>query len=100
MGVAGTMALQALRDHAQLRAGQRIAITGATGGVRSFTVQIAKAYGAHVTAVCRAENVELARQLGADRVVDYATTSFAREGVAVLRPPFHRKPTRTPRRGS
>jgi NADPH:quinone reductase-like Zn-dependent oxidoreductase len=71
MGVAGTMALQALRDHAQLRAGQRIAITGATGGVGSFAVQIAKAYGAHVTAVCRAENVELAQQLGADRVVDH-----------------------------
>ena len=79
MGVAGTMALQALRDHAQLRAGQRIAITGATGGVGSFAVQIAKAYGAHVTAVCRAENVELARQLGADRVVDYTRDDYLRE---------------------
>jgi NADPH:quinone reductase-like Zn-dependent oxidoreductase len=76
--VAGTMALEALRDHAQLRAGQRIAITGATGGVGSFAVQIAKAYGAHVTAVCRTENVELARQIGADRVFDYTREDYLR----------------------
>ena len=80
IAVAGTMALEALRDHAQLRAGQRIAITGATGGVGSFAVQIAKAYGAHVTAVCRTENVELAGQLGADRVIDYARDDYLREG--------------------
>jgi NADPH:quinone reductase-like Zn-dependent oxidoreductase len=79
MGVAGTMALQALRDHAQLRAGQRIAITGATGGVGSFAVQIAKAWGAHVTAVCRTEYVELARHLGADRVFDYTREDYLRE---------------------
>jgi NADPH:quinone reductase-like Zn-dependent oxidoreductase len=77
--VAGTMALEALRDHARLRAGQRIAITGATGGVGSFAVQIAKAYGAHVTAVCRTENVELARQLGADRVFDYTREDYLRD---------------------
>jgi NADPH:quinone reductase-like Zn-dependent oxidoreductase len=79
IAVAGNMALEALRDHAQLRAGQRIAITGATGGVGSFAVQIAKAYGAHVTAVCRTENVELARQLGADRVFDYTRDDYLRE---------------------
>jgi NADPH:quinone reductase-like Zn-dependent oxidoreductase len=79
IAVAGTMALEALRDHAQLRAGQRIAITGATGGVGSFAVQIAKACGAHVTAVCRTENVELARQLGADRVFDYTREDYLRE---------------------
>lgn len=78
IAVAGTMALEALRDHAQLRAGQRIAITGATGGVGSFAVQIAKAYGAHATAVCRTENVELARQLGADRVFDYTREDYLR----------------------
>jgi NADPH:quinone reductase-like Zn-dependent oxidoreductase len=78
IAVAGMMALEALRDHARLRAGQRIAITGATGGVGSFAVQIAKAYGAHVTAVCRTENVELARQLGADRVFDYTREDFLR----------------------
>jgi NADPH:quinone reductase-like Zn-dependent oxidoreductase len=76
IAVAGTMALEALRDHAQLRAGQRIAITGATGGVGSFAVQIAKALGAHVTAVCRTENVELARQIGADRVFDYTREDY------------------------
>lgn len=79
IAVAGNMALEALRDHAQLRAGQRIAITGATGGVGSFAVQIAKAYGAHVTAVCRTENVELARLLGADRVFDYTRDDYLRE---------------------
>jgi NADPH:quinone reductase-like Zn-dependent oxidoreductase len=80
IAVAGTMALEALRDHAQLRAGQRIAITGATGGVGTFAVQIAKAWGAHVTAVCRTENVELAGQLGADRVIDYTSDDYLREG--------------------
>jgi NADPH:quinone reductase-like Zn-dependent oxidoreductase len=77
--VAGNMALEALRDHARLRAGQRIAITGATGGVGSFAVQIAKAWGAHVTAVCRTANVELARQLGPDRVFDYTHEDYLRE---------------------
>jgi NADPH:quinone reductase-like Zn-dependent oxidoreductase len=80
IAVAGTMALEGLRDHAQLRAGQRVAITGATGGVGSFAVQIAKAWGAHVTAVCRTENVDLAAQLGADRVVDYTRDDYLREG--------------------
>jgi NADPH:quinone reductase-like Zn-dependent oxidoreductase len=72
-------ALEALRDHAQLRAGQRIAITGATGGVGSFAVQIAKACGAHATAVCRIEKVEVARRLGADRVFDYTREDYLRE---------------------
>jgi len=80
IAVAGTMALEALRDHAQLRAGQRIAITGATGGVGSFAVQIAKAYGADVTAVCRTESVELARQLGADSMIDYTRDDYLRAG--------------------
>ena len=79
IAVAGNMALEALRDLVQLRAGQRIAITGATGGVGSFAVQIAKAYGAHVTAVCRTENVELARSLGADRVFDYTREDYLRD---------------------
>jgi NADPH:quinone reductase-like Zn-dependent oxidoreductase len=79
IAVAGTMALEALRDHAKLRTGQRIAITGATGGVGSFAVQIAKAYGAQVTAVCRTENVELAREIGADRVFDYTSEDYLRE---------------------
>jgi len=78
IAVAGTMALNGLRDHAQLRDGQRVAITGATGGVGSFAVQIAKAYGADVTAVCRTENVELARELGADHVFDYTRDDYLR----------------------
>jgi NADPH:quinone reductase-like Zn-dependent oxidoreductase len=79
IAVAGCMALEGLRDHARLRAGQRIAITGATGGVGSIAIQIAKAYGAHVTAVCRTENVDLASSLGADRVVDYTRDDYLRE---------------------
>jgi len=79
IAVAGTMALEGVRDHAGLRAGQRIAITGATGGVGSFAVQIAKAYGAQVTAVCRTENVELARRLGADQVFDYTRADYLRD---------------------
>jgi NADPH:quinone reductase-like Zn-dependent oxidoreductase len=79
IAVAGMMALEALRDHARLRAGQRVAIAGATGGVGSFAVQIAKAYGAHVTAVCRTENVELARSIGADRVFDYTREDYLRD---------------------
>jgi NADPH:quinone reductase-like Zn-dependent oxidoreductase len=76
IAVAGTMALEALRDHARLRALQRVAIADATGGVGSFAVQIAKAYGAHVTAVCRTQNVDLARSLGADRVFDYTREDY------------------------
>lgn len=80
IAVAGTMALEGVRDHLEVRAGQRIAITGATGGVGSFAVQIAKARGADVTAVCRTANVELARSLGADRVVDYTRDDYLRHG--------------------
>jgi NADPH:quinone reductase-like Zn-dependent oxidoreductase len=69
--VAGCTALQALRDHARLEAGQHVLVLGAAGGVGSFAVQIAKAQGAHVTGVCGTENVEFVRGLGADEVVDY-----------------------------
>ncbi len=76
----GMTALQALRDIAHVHPGQSVLITGASGGVGSFAVQIAKAFGAEVTGVCSAGNVDLVRSLGADRVIDYTTTDFTRTG--------------------
>ncbi|BDP43873.1 oxidoreductase (plasmid) [Deinococcus aetherius] len=69
--LAGLTALQALRDKAGLRAGQRVLIYGASGGVGTFAVQIARALGARVTAACSGRNAELVRSLGADEVIDY-----------------------------
>lgn len=78
--VAGLTALQALRDHGKVQAGQRILINGASGGVGTFAVQIAKAFGAEVTAVCGPRGIEAARASGADAVVDYTRDDFTRIG--------------------
>lgn len=79
LGVAALTALQGLRDWAGIKSGDRVLINGASGGVGTFAIQIARALGAsHVTAVCSTPNVETARSLGADRVVDYTKEDFTK----------------------
>ncbi|TMF23300.1 MAG: NAD(P)-dependent alcohol dehydrogenase [Chloroflexi bacterium] len=82
MPMAATTALQGLRDRGQLKAGQTVLINGAAGGVGTFAVQIAKALGAHVTAVCSTRNVDMVRSIGADEVVDYTREDFTKRGQA------------------
>jgi NADPH:quinone reductase-like Zn-dependent oxidoreductase len=82
ISVAAITALQALRDHGKVQPGQKVLINGASGGVGTFAVQMAKYFGAEVTGVCSSKNLDLVRSIGANQVIDYTQEHFTRTGQA------------------